>query len=123
MKIKRAADAADATTPCNFVTSQVANIVVRRHLWLKHWKADPLSKSSLSAEKFSGRLLFGEGALDKALVEIKERKKAMPSTSSKEKDARGKTFHSFCNYKRSRNQGFQEPLFLQLLSKNPAQTL
>ncbi|KAL8212110.1 UNVERIFIED_CONTAM: hypothetical protein K2H54_037949 [Gekko kuhli] len=66
-----------------------ANVVVRRNLWLKHWKVDPLSKYNLSADKFLVRLLFGEGALHKVLVETKEKKKAMPSTSSaKDRDTK-----------------------------------
>ncbi|KAL8185573.1 UNVERIFIED_CONTAM: hypothetical protein K2H54_055058 [Gekko kuhli] len=52
----------------NFARAQVANIIVRRNIWLKHWKVDTLSKSNLATEKFSGRLLFGESNLDKALI-------------------------------------------------------
>ncbi|KAL8181859.1 UNVERIFIED_CONTAM: hypothetical protein K2H54_032569 [Gekko kuhli] len=83
--------------------AQVANIIIRRNIWLKHWKVDKLSKSNLATEKFSGRLLFGKSNLDKVLVETREKKKAMPSSSYRhERDTKHRTSHSFCGHYNAR---------------------
>lgn len=63
----------------------------------KACKGRPFVKTSLCRKVFS-QTTFGEGALDKVLVETKKKKKGMASTSSKGKNAKGKTFHSFHNY-------------------------
>ncbi|KAL8169260.1 UNVERIFIED_CONTAM: hypothetical protein K2H54_041994 [Gekko kuhli] len=72
LKMKRAAEfAADASQDnIQFCTrAQAANIIIRRNIWLKHWKVDSLSKTNLA----TGRLLFGESNLDKVLVETREK--------------------------------------------------
>ncbi|KAL8182177.1 UNVERIFIED_CONTAM: hypothetical protein K2H54_046619 [Gekko kuhli] len=99
LKMKHVAEfVADASQDniqfCN--RAQAANIIIRRNIWLKHWKADTLSKSNLAMEKSSGRFLFGESNLDKVLVETKAKKKAMPSSSyRRERDNKPRTSHSF----------------------------
>lgn len=60
LKIKRgeksiANESQDAIQFC--ARTQVANVIFRRNLWLKHWGVDHILKSSLFMEKFSGRLL------------------------------------------------------------------
>ncbi|KAL8174810.1 UNVERIFIED_CONTAM: hypothetical protein K2H54_054170 [Gekko kuhli] len=99
LKMKRAAEFAADASQDNIqfcARAQAANITIRRNIWLKHWKVDALSKSNLATEKFSGRLLFGESNLEKVLVETREKKKAMPSSSYR-REGEGKTrpSHSF----------------------------
>ncbi|KAL8199288.1 UNVERIFIED_CONTAM: hypothetical protein K2H54_039289 [Gekko kuhli] len=99
LKMKRAAEFAADASQDNIqfcARAQAANITIRRNIWLKHWKVDALSKSNLATEKFSGRLLFGESNLDKVLVETREKKKAMPSSSyRREGEGKPRSSHSF----------------------------
>ncbi|KAL8183696.1 UNVERIFIED_CONTAM: hypothetical protein K2H54_048893 [Gekko kuhli] len=99
LKMKRAAEFAADASQDNIqfcARAQAANIIIRRNIWLKHWKVDSLSKSNLATEKFSGRLLFGESNLDKVLVETREKKKAMPSSSyRRERDTKNRPSRSF----------------------------
>ncbi|KAL8190824.1 UNVERIFIED_CONTAM: hypothetical protein K2H54_062161 [Gekko kuhli] len=101
LKMKRAAEFAADASQDNIqfcARAQAANITIRRNIWLKHWRVDSLSKSNLATEKFSGRLLFGESNLDKVLVETREKKKAMPSSSyRREGDGKSRSSHSFRN--------------------------
>lgn len=101
LKIKRAAQfSADDSQDAIQFSAHVAIVVVHRNVWLKHWKIDPLSKSNLATAKFSGRLLFGDQALDKVLMETKEKKKAMPSSlGPKDKQYKGRTLCFFCLYR------------------------
>ncbi|KAL8220845.1 UNVERIFIED_CONTAM: hypothetical protein K2H54_055529 [Gekko kuhli] len=99
LKMKRAAEFAADASQDNIqfcARAQAANIIIRRNIWLKHWKVDALSKTNLATEKFSGRLLFGESNLDKVLVETREKKKAMPSSSyRRERDTKNRPSRSF----------------------------
>ncbi|XP_042333486.1 uncharacterized protein LOC121935728 [Sceloporus undulatus] len=60
--------------------AQAASIPVRRCLWLKNWQVNTRSKQNLTLALFSGTKLFGE-ALDPVLIETKDKKKALPSTT------------------------------------------
>ncbi|KAL8178427.1 UNVERIFIED_CONTAM: hypothetical protein K2H54_046645 [Gekko kuhli] len=99
LKMKRAAEFAADASQDNIqfcARAQAANIIIRRNIWLKHWKVDSLSKTNLATEKFSGRLLFGESNLDKVLVETREKKKVMPSsTYRRERDAKTRPSRPF----------------------------
>ncbi|KAL8211638.1 UNVERIFIED_CONTAM: hypothetical protein K2H54_004606 [Gekko kuhli] len=84
LKMKHAAQLAADMSQDNiqFCTrTQAANIIICRNICFKHWKVDTLSKSNLATEKFAGRLLLGESNLDKVLVETREKKKAIQSSS------------------------------------------
>ncbi|KAL8174801.1 UNVERIFIED_CONTAM: hypothetical protein K2H54_054054 [Gekko kuhli] len=109
LKMKRAAEFAADASQDNIqfcARAQAANIIIRRNIWLKHWKVDALSKTNLATEKFSGRLLFGESNLDKVLVETREKKKAMPfSTFCRERDTKARPSRSFRNNYNSYNSG------------------
>ncbi|KAL8173808.1 UNVERIFIED_CONTAM: hypothetical protein K2H54_026368 [Gekko kuhli] len=68
---------------------------LEKHL-AQTWKVDSLSKMNLAMEKFSGRLLFGESNLEKVLVETREKKKAMSSsTYRRERDAKTRPSRPF----------------------------
>lgn len=100
--MKRAAQFASDTSldAIQFCARAQAANAVHRNVCLKHWKVDTISKKNLSIEKFVGRMLFGEHSLEKVLVETKEEKKAMPSTSTgKDKDPKSKSSQSFRSYK------------------------
>ncbi|KAL8194306.1 UNVERIFIED_CONTAM: hypothetical protein K2H54_013679 [Gekko kuhli] len=101
LKMKRVAEFAADASQDNIqfcARAQAANITIRRNIWLKHWRVDSLSKSNLATGKFSGRLLFGESNLDKVLVETREKKKAMPSSSYRwEGDGKSRSSNSFRN--------------------------
>lgn len=78
LKINRAVQFVSDTTLDNLkyaARSQAANGIVRQNLCLKYWRVDTLSKTNLSIENFSSHLLFRKGALEKVLVETKEKKK------------------------------------------------
>lgn len=63
LKIKRVAEFTSSASPDTLqfgAGAQAAIIIIKRNIQLQHWKVDLLSKSNLSTEKFSGRLLVGE---------------------------------------------------------------
>lgn len=126
LKIKRAAEfASDASQDTlQFATrAQAANVIIRRNIWLKHWRVDTLSKSNLSTEKYAGRLLFRESNLDKVLVETKEKKKAMPlATSGRDKSYRSRPDSPFVPTGQQEEEGLQRCPDLQILSKKRAAT-
>ncbi|KAL8181879.1 UNVERIFIED_CONTAM: hypothetical protein K2H54_033503 [Gekko kuhli] len=99
LKMKRVAEFTGDTSQdsIQFCAQAKAANIIRRNIWLKHWKVDTLSKSNLATEKFPSRLLFRESNLDKVLVEKQEKKKAMPSSSyHQERDTKTRPSHSFC---------------------------
>ncbi|XP_053138354.1 uncharacterized protein LOC128339002 [Hemicordylus capensis] len=63
--------------------ASAASVVGRRYLWLKAWQADSASKNNLCALPYKGSKLFGNSALEKVLVESKDKKKTMPSAPRK----------------------------------------
>lgn len=81
----------DALTFCS--QAMASEIVARRGIWLRAWQADLRSKNFVSAYPFQGEKLFGD-ALDRILVETRDKKKAMPKTICRF-DRRGSNQHSF----------------------------
>uniref|UniRef100_A0A8C6XA67 C2H2-type domain-containing protein n=1 Tax=Naja naja TaxID=35670 RepID=A0A8C6XA67_NAJNA len=75
---------ADATlSAARFASRAIGGTVTsRRLLWLKQWQADMRHKWRLATAPFKGDKLFGE-ALDKVLVDSKDKGKVLPSRSRK----------------------------------------
>lgn len=57
-----------------------ANVTSHWLAWLHHWQADMQSKWRVASAPFKGGNLFGE-ALDPVLVETRDKKKVLPSSS------------------------------------------
>ncbi|KAL8213096.1 UNVERIFIED_CONTAM: hypothetical protein K2H54_060713 [Gekko kuhli] len=75
-------------------------VVARRHLWLKSWNIDSLSKTNVATYAFLGGKLFGD-TLNRILIETKGKVKVLPySTRRKDHPSRFQRVQS--EYRKSR---------------------
>lgn len=82
--LKAGVFAADATLDGIIFASRsmALSVVARRALWLQAWQADTHSKQLVVAYPYKGRKLFGP-ALEKILIETKDKRKALPHSLRK----------------------------------------
>lgn len=95
--LKAASFSSDASLDAATFASRAmaSSAVARRGIWLRAWPADLRAKNIVSSYPFQGEKLFGE-ALERILIETKDKKKAMPKTIRRP-DRRGFDRHSFRN--------------------------
>lgn len=81
--LKATSFAVDAALDGMIFTSRAmaSSVVARRGIWLRAWQADVHSKQ-LAAYPYKGGKLFGP-SLDKILVEMRDKKKALPKSLCK----------------------------------------
>lgn len=93
--LKAVSYTADATLDSMLFASRslASAVAVRRTLWLKAWQTSHQDKILVAGYPFQGDRLFGD-ALDKILVETREKKKAMPR-ALRRPDKRPFNFPSF----------------------------
>lgn len=66
-------------------------VLVRRHIWLRHWEGDAFSASRILNIPFKDEKLFGED-LKPLLIGNQEKQKVFPSTNKEQ----SKKPQSFC---------------------------
>lgn len=71
-----------------------ANVVSHRNIWLCNWEVDSGSQNRLVGLPFQGAKLFGH-ALEPILVESKDKKRMLPTSTKKEVTKTKKQFFRF----------------------------
>lgn len=103
--LKAGSFTADATLDGMIFASRAlaSSVVARRGLWLRAWQADIHSKQLVAAYPYKGGKLFGP-ALDRILVETKDKKEALPR-SLKRFDQRSQSFRASTSFRQNRFRG------------------
>lgn len=97
--------AADATFDAFQMASRAMaySVAARRNTWLRCWEADPSAQTKLAAVPFLGFNLFGD-ALERYLVEDKDKKKVLPSKKKEHRPR--KRFRSFRDNRGNQKSGY-----------------